>query len=216
VSVFLNIKNALNLLLRGEWREFVFRFRVRLGQIDLETSYLDELNLQEERSYHYADSGGLHLEKVLKTLNITSRDSIVDFGSGKGGALFTFSKYPFAKITGCEISHDLVAIAKKNLQVMNVKSVTFAEMDAANFTDLDEYNYFYFFNPFPCQVMTSVVRNIVSSLSKQSRKVTIIYCNPECHDIVVNDSPFVKTNEYFYCDLSYNIYSNMDGFNLKG
>ena len=208
MSFFENVKNALSLIIHGEWREFLFRLRIYLGQIDLRTSEPEELDLREERSYHYADSGGLHFEKILKDLNITPRDSIIDFGSGKGGILFTLSKYPFAKITGCELSQELTAIAEKNLRVMGIRNVTLVVCDAAEFTDLDEYNYFYFFNPFPCAVMSAVVKNIILSLSSRPRKVTIIYCNPECHDVVVDGTPFIKTAEHCLCSLKYYIYTN--------
>ncbi|MBI5446641.1 MAG: class I SAM-dependent methyltransferase [Deltaproteobacteria bacterium] len=200
--------NALWLLARADWREFIFRLQVRLGKIDLKPCSLEELNLSEERSYYYADSGGLHLEEILKECDITSRDAIVDFGSGKGGALFTFSKYPFRKITGCELSPELVAIARKNLDVVRVRNVTFVTGDAAQFEELDEYNYFYFFNPFPCSVMSAVISNIAISLGRRPRRATIIYCNPECHDAVVLEGPFVKVKEYDLCQLKYYVYSN--------
>jgi len=205
----LDIKNALSLLRRGEWHEFVIRFKVYLGQVDLKDAYIHELGLSEERSYYYAHSGGLHLEEILKTLNITAQDSIVDFGSGKGGVLITFSKYPFSKITGVEISPILVAIAKKNLKALNIRNIEIVLSDAADFTDLEEHNYFYFFNPFPCNVMRAVIVNISSSLIKKPRKVTLIYYNPECHDTIVAGSPFVKINEFRRHDLSYHIYSNV-------
>ena len=208
MSFWTMIRNAFSLMSRGEWRELNFRLRVRLGQIDLKTSGPGDPDYSEERGYHYADSGGLHLEKILKTLNITSEDSIVDFGSGKGGVLFTFSKFPFAKITGCEVYPELAEIAKRNLKVMGVKNVSIVVADAADFKDLDGYNFFYFFNPFPADVMAAVVKNIVSSLSKKPRKVRLIYFNPECHDVIVKDTPFTKVGEYPQNGLKYHVYSN--------
>jgi len=85
MSFLADLKNAASLVFRGEWREFLFRVRVHVLHIDLKNAYLDELNLPEERCHYYANSGGLHLEKVLRGLGITPRDAIVDFGSGKGG-----------------------------------------------------------------------------------------------------------------------------------
>lgn len=208
MSLSTDILNALSLLLHGEWREFMFRVRVHVCKIDLKNAYLDELNLPEERSHYYANSGGLHLEKVLRDLKITPRDAIVDFGSGKGGALITFSRYPFAKIAGVELSPELVAIAEKNLTKLNITNVTMTVCDAADFAALDEYNYFYFFSPFPAAVMSAVIRNISASLAHTPRKATIIYFNPEYHYAVVTDSPFVKISELNHHELNYYIYSN--------
>jgi tRNA A58 N-methylase Trm61 len=141
-------------------------------------------------------------------LKITARDSVVDFGSGKGGALITLSRYPFARIAGVEISPDLVTIAKENLAKLDIRNVTMNVCDAVNFADLDEFNYFYFFSPFPAVVMDTVIRNIRASLTNKPRKATIIYFNPECHDTVVTDSPFVKINEFNHHELKFYIYSN--------
>ena len=201
-------KNALSLLFRGEWRQCFFRVRLHLQKIDLRNVYLDELNLSAERSHYYANSGGLHLEKVLRELKITPRDAILDFGSGKGGALIAFSKFPFGKIAGVELSPELVAIAKDNLKKLSIHNITMTVSDAADFTDLDGYNYFYFFSPFPCSVMAAVMQNIGSSLIARPRKAVIIYFNPECHAAVVADSPFRKVMEFHHHQLGFSLYAN--------
>lgn len=208
MSLVEHVKNALSQLYRGEWQKLIFNMRLYSAKIDLENVSLTELNLLEEQSHYYANSGGTHLEKVLDTLKITPQDSIVDFGSGKGGALITFSKYPFTKITGVELSPALVKIAEKNFKSLGIKNIRMLVSDAADFTDLDEYNYFYFFSPFPSSVMSAVVKNISVSLLQQPRKAVIIYFNPEFHYAVVSNSPFVKTGEFHHHELDYYIYSN--------
>jgi 16S rRNA G966 N2-methylase RsmD len=203
-----DMKNALSLLSRGELRGFFFRMQVHMLHIDLKNTYLDDLNLPEERSHYYANSGGPHLDKVLRDLKITRLDAIVDFGSGKGGALITFSRYPFSKITGVELSPELVNIAEENLRRLNIGMISMIVSDAAEFTDLDDYNYFYFFSPFPANVMSAVIKNISASLTRKPRTATIIYFNPECHEAIVTDSPFVKIKEFHHHELGYYIYSN--------
>jgi SAM-dependent methyltransferase len=208
MSLINDAKNTFLLLSRGEWREFIFRVRVHVQKIDLRNTYLDELNLPEDRCHYYANSGGPHLDKVLRALQITSHDSVVDFGSGKGGALITLSRYPFARVTGVEISPELAAIAKKNLAKLRIENVTMAVCDAADFIDLDDYNYFYFFSPFPGNVMAAVIGNIAASLARAPRKATIIYFNPEYHEAVVTGSPFVKVDELHHHEHAYYIYTN--------
>lgn len=216
MSLATDIINALSLLSQGEWREFIFRVRVHTQKIDLKNTYLDELNLPEDRCHYYANSGGLHLEKVLRALKIKPQDAIVDFGSGKGGALITFSRYPFARIAGVEISPELVTIAQQNLVKLHIENFTMYVSDAADFTDLDEYNYFYFFSPFPADVMSAVIKNISASLAHNPRKATIIYFNPEFQDAVVTNSPFVKTNEFNHHELVYYIYGNEGTTQVEG
>jgi len=201
-------KNAFSLLSQGEWREFIFRVRVHIQNIDLKNSYLDELHLPEDRCHYYANSGGVHLEKVLRALKITPQDAIVDFGSGKGGALITMARYPFARIMGVEISPELIEIARENLHKLGIGNVAMVACDATDFTDLDAYNHFYFFSPFPGNVMSAVIRNIGDSLARSPRKAVIIYFNPEYHEAVVTNSPFVKVMEFHHHELGYYVYAN--------
>jgi SAM-dependent methyltransferase len=198
------VKDALSLIRQGAWRALLFRVRVYVGQIDLKSDSRNE----QENTHFYADSGGLSLEKVLGELAITPQDAILDFGCGKGGALITFSKYPFARITGVEISPELVRIAEKNLEKLNIKNVEVIAGDAAAFTELDDYTYVYLFNPFPCHVVRSVIDNIKRSCERKNRTVTILYLNPECHDAVIADSPFMKQGEFDHPKLRYYLYSN--------
>ncbi|MEJ2648982.1 MAG: class I SAM-dependent methyltransferase [Sedimentisphaerales bacterium] len=196
------------LLRQRDWRAIYYRLQLLFRQIDLKNVYLDELNLSEECAYEYADSGGDALEKVLDSFGITSRDAIIDFGCGKGGALISLAKYPFSKITGVEISAALIDIARRNLRKLRIDNVNMEQGDASEYLDLDGYNFFYFFNPFPCPVMERVIGNISKSLLRKQRKVTIIYLNPECHGVIIADSPFSKQAEFDHPTLRYYIYSN--------
>lgn len=201
------LKNALSLLAEGHWREFVFRLKVFLFGIDLENVSNEKLNIPVERGHEYANSGGRHLEIVLEELGIEPGDAVVDFGSGKGGALLTLAKFPFSRITGVELSAELVAIAEKNLKGLG-KRIEMVVGDAVEFTDLDGYNYFYFFNPFPAEVMRAVIGNITASIARSPREVVIIYFNPEFHEAVVQGSPFIKIREFDHHELRYFIYAN--------
>ena len=202
------IKLYLRLLRKRDWREINYRLQLLFQRIDLKNVPVDELNLSAERAYDYADSGGAAFEKVLDSLLITPSDTIVDFGCGKGGALITLAKYPFSQITGVEISSRLVDIAQKNLRKLWIDNVSIELCDATEFVELDDYNYFYFFNPFPCPIMRTVMENIEKSVAVRPRNVTIIYLNPECHDAVVKNTSFVKQQEFDHPTLRYYIYSN--------
>lgn len=206
MPILTDVCNALAFLRRGEFKELLFRLRVYFSKIDLHYASVKELGLSTERSHDYRHSGGIHLEKVLDHLNITQKDAIIDFGSGKGGALVTFSKYPFSRITGVELLPDLVAVAEQNLKILHIANVTMVVSDAAHFTDLDGYTYFYFYSPFPRSVMAAVMQNLESSLLRKPRKMTIIYCNPEFHDAVVTDTHFYKANEFYHNQLRLPIY----------
>jgi len=202
------VKNSLLLLLNGEWYEFYVRCLIASGVIDLKTTTIKELDLSAERSHSYSDSGRGDLKRVLSALNIKNGDAIIDFGCGKGGALMSFADFPFSKIVGVEISPRLITIAKKNLHKLRIKGVEIFCGDAANFVDLEEFNYAYFFNPFPRQIMQSVIANIENSISNTKRDFTIIYLNPECDDIILRTGVFNKVEEFDHPTLKLSIYRN--------
>jgi SAM-dependent methyltransferase len=205
MAITRGIKNALLLLWKGELHEFLIRLRISLGQIDLKH---DPSEAVSERTHYYADSGGLEFDRIMANFKISPTDAIVDFGCGKGGILISLSKYPFSKIVGVEISPDLVEIARKNIEVLKLKNVTIECCDAAEFDHLNEFNYFYFFDPFPAVVMRDVIKNIEKSIKENPRKVTIIYLNPFCHDLFEMSDVIRKTGELPHFEHQCFVYSN--------
>ena len=199
------LRNGIILLCKGEWRELVIRLRIALGHVDLKH---DPTQAISERTHYYADSGGLAFDKILANFEITPNDAIVDFGCGKGGILISLSKYPFSKITGVEISPELVEIAKNNIKKLRIKNVEVECCDASQFKKLNEYNYFYFFDPFPCVVMNEVMINIENSIIDNPRKIIIIYLNPFCHELIESRRIFTKTSEISHFEHKCFIYSN--------
>src|SRR5438105_6488999 len=86
----------------------------RLRWLDLAGASQEEMGTDRSHAGEHANSGGPDLARVLGTLNISAAHRIVDFGSGKGGAAFTMSRFPFSEILGIELSHLMVRIARQN------------------------------------------------------------------------------------------------------
>src|SRR5262245_3087871 len=93
-----------------------YQLRMQLHGIDLRWTSAEALGLSGALAEAHGNSGGPGLEIVLRSLNITPGDSILDIGSGKGGAMITFARWPFRRIDGIEICPDLIAIAQRNLE----------------------------------------------------------------------------------------------------
>ncbi len=206
MQIITDIRNALSFICRGEFKEVIFRLRVYFSSVDFSYASIQTLGLSAEKSHDYRHSGGVHLERVLNNLKITNEDAIVDFGAGKGGALVTFSKFPFSRVTGVELLPELAAIAEQNFKLLGIPNVSMVIADATEFLDLESYNYFYFYSPFPRNVMSAVITNITNSLSTNPRIVRLIYCNPEFADIIENNSPFCKTGMFHHHQLNLPIY----------
>jgi SAM-dependent methyltransferase len=201
------IRNGVLLLCKGRWREFLIRLRISLGHIDLKHDPSEEVT---DRTHYYADSGGLAFDRLMAHFDFTPEDAILDFGCGKGGILISLSKYPFSKIVGVEIAPELVRIAQDNIRKLGIRNVAIECCDAAEFKDLDEYNYFYFFDPFPEVVMQDVLRNIEQSILDRPRKITIIYLNPFCHGLIESRGVFARVGELPHFEHDCFVYSNVN------
>ena len=175
---------------RGDWATLAWKARLLLRGVDLWVALQSETGLSPERAHWSSQSGGPALIRALRGLGIGQGDSVVDLGSGKGGALIAMSALPFSRMAGVELSSALVAIARDNFRRLGLSGIDLICSDAAEFTDYDAYSHIYMFNPFPATVMVAVVRNIQVSLQRAPRDLTILYRNPTAHSVIMDSGSF--------------------------
>ncbi len=121
-------------------------------------------------------------DHALRHVESTDQRSFFDLGSGKGHALILASRHPFRKIGGVELSAKLHAVCRNNLNKYGLGAIELHNANAkALGHELDEYDVFFLFNPFPCPVLAEVARNLIASVRRRDREVTLIYQNPRCH-----------------------------------
>lgn len=147
--------------------------------------FQDELMIDKKRANDYSASPKLLL-KILREMQITNEDSIIDLGSGKGMAMYYMLKFPFKKVAGVELAESLCPIAENNLKILfpNDKRYTIYNMDAGSFLEFQDFNYIYIYNSFPRAVMEEVVKNICDNINQYPRNVILIYVFPEFPDVI--------------------------------
>ncbi|MFX0125713.1 MAG: class I SAM-dependent methyltransferase [Candidatus Hodarchaeota archaeon] len=125
------------------------------------------------------------LKQIFGSVNIPYTESVfIDFGCGLGRVLMFVSQFPFKKIIGIECSQRLAEICRENLtrhyEKKNKKLPAFQiiQCDAGNYEIPVDANVFYFFHPFDDYVIRRVVDNILKSVNKRKRTLTVIYDNP--------------------------------------
>ena len=102
-----------------------------------------------------------HLIQILRKLNISSDDSIMDIGSGWGYALSIFNIFPFKTITGIEICSQDVEICKNNIyNILHLQNINIINDSILNFKEYENYNYFYLYNPFSDDIFKIVTQHI--------------------------------------------------------
>jgi SAM-dependent methyltransferase len=169
----------------------------KLRGIDfLQGETIEELHLDPAIANGYSSSGYKQFKQIFRRLSLENC-SILDFGCGKGYALYLMSKLPFTHIAGVEISPRLHAIAQKNMKKLKLDHIQLYLSDAKDFKDLDRFNTFYLFNPFPEVILDQVVQNILASLESKPRKIQIIY-NLPTHEAILQKQGFHRTHAFTF------------------
>lgn len=168
----------------------------RARGLDFETALTsEEAGLNPAESHNSTPSGNRYLRRVLDGCDIRSKDSIIDLGCGKGSAMRLMRNYPFKRIAGVELSDKVASIAMNNFKRIGDARCEVMCMDATRFADFKDFSYLYLYNPFPRQIMQQVMSNLLSSLPAQ-HAFTIIYCNPVCHETIIETGEFARTGDF--------------------
>lgn len=123
---------------------------------------------------------------------------VFDFGCGKGSAILSFLDYGFEKVGGVEFENRIYETVTDNFRKLNLDSlIECYHNDATKIKrELDDYNCFYFFDPFEAQIFEKVMKNICGSLERHKRKICIVYVIPRCHECIEATGKFVLTNQF--------------------
>lgn len=140
---------------------------------------------------------------ILDRCHIHADDAVFDFGCGKGGAMAAFLDYGIKNIGGVEFQDKLYNIMIQNFKYLGLEQemksgrLNCIHGDAGQLTtELDLYNWFYFFDPFEGELFKKSVERIVESLGRNPRKAHIIYINPRCHEAIEDTGKFELTNRF--------------------
>lgn len=131
-----------------------------------------------------------------------TEDGIFDFGCGKGGAMVAFLDYGFERVGGVEFENQIYEMMTSNFDKLGItyndgQGVSCIHGDATQIkNELDEYNWFYYFDPFGKDIFEKTIQNICESIKRKPRKVHIISINPRFHQVIKDSGCFVLTNQF--------------------
>ncbi len=148
---------------------------------------LNKLTLAGENSqqnHHYQGASYYILFSIFEKLPIETKNlPLIDYGCGKGRALFVAEQCGFTNLIGVDIAKELIDDANSNKAVYVRKNsqskIDFLFEDATKYLIPDNAQVFYFFNPFGEEVLQKVIDNIKESVKQHPRKVYCIYLNPK-------------------------------------
>jgi len=175
------LKDGLTRLLR-------LRYERGLGDT-AGTIAADDLGLDDPDFFHYQPSAWTSLQRALDGRSIGSEDVFLDLGCGKGRVLWlAASEYPFGRVIGVEIVPELAEFARANLDAgrdrLRAGEATVVVANAAEFEIPDDVSVLYMFSPFGGGVFAAVIDNLVASLDRRPRALTLIYAHPELESVI--------------------------------
>lgn len=185
-------------------------FDLRHGGIDtagfISPVELDYEGDAKDGANGYQAVGEDSIREMMATVDIDySQFTFIDFGSGKGRALFLASEFPFAEIIGVELSDSLHEVAVDNVAKFRppwpqkCNDIVPVKSDATTYELPERPLVIFMYNPFLADIMRMVVTNIVASIRDKPRETYLFYSRPN-HAEVMDEFDAIKpleTHEYW-------------------
>jgi hypothetical protein len=149
----------------------------------------------------YAPVPARDVREVLAGLEIDfHRFGFVDFGAGKGRAMFVAAEFPFKRIVGVEYSPALVDVLTRNIasyhnpqrRCFDLRGIL---MDATQYVLPCDPLVIFFHHPFEAPVFRQVVERIEASWAAHSREMLVVYYDPQCKSVLEERRGFQRLKE---------------------
>jgi 16S rRNA G966 N2-methylase RsmD len=145
----------------------------------------------DSENFHYQGTSYYILFELFKHLPAFLKEKgFIDFGSGKGRALFCAENAGFNHLIGVELDKELVENANENVKRYLLKrkesNFIFICENALNYIIPGNAAAFYFFNPFSEKIMEQVAINVSNYQKKTNSEIYIIYVNPKFKNVWIN------------------------------
>jgi tetratricopeptide (TPR) repeat protein len=203
-KVPLFLYSSLNPLVR--WQEKALALRAekfdRFHNITTTgVTYHEDLGMNIKNQSHatyYRGSDSLFFNNTLSTLKINFRDyTFIDYGSGKGKALFLASEFSFKKTIGIEFSQVLDAAAQENIRQFKNNAIEAFCMDAVDFKIPNEPLVCYFYDPFDEYIMAKVIGNLRNAYAEYKKNIIVIYNNSRFYHLFDKETWLLKVNNCY-------------------
>jgi 16S rRNA G966 N2-methylase RsmD len=202
-KVLRNIRKVgLVTTLRYVISDLTFDLKYKIDTIN--TAQLDALKIDSPNKTvgnYYEGTNAYIFQKMISQVRLEpSRVTFVDFGSGKGKAMFMAAERGFRKVIGVEFSIELVETCRKNLEIFKAKSKSKTEfqilhMDASEYEIPPEANLLFFSNPFNEELTRKVIGNILKSYAQTPREVWVVHLHPQGNMAFVRHPRFEVQHE---------------------
>lgn len=147
--------------------------------------YLEDLGVPPDERVWHDPSDWMAVRRALADLHVTRDDVFVDYGSGLGRGVLVAATLPFRRVIGLEISAELTARARVNLQHsrgrVRAAEVELVTADALEWPVPRDLTVAYLYCPFTGAVFDGVMQKLFESVDLNPRPLRIVYNYPLEH-----------------------------------
>lgn len=153
----------------------------------------------------YVGSQPSVIRKALQAIwDVTTCDTFVDLGCGKGRALAVAADFPFHRLVGVELSASLAKVARRNLEILRARAVASDGNDEivigdASAPDLEGLGgtVVYLYNSFGEPLVRKLMGHLEAHVAaRPDQKLWFVYYNPVWTSVVDESQAFRR----FYAD----------------
>ena len=146
--------------------------------LKIKTTGRDDTNADTFR-YPYEPTPYCILERLANSGYFTKRNTLLDYGCGKGRVSFFLSYHTKCTSVGIEYNERIYHTALENKKTSSAGNrVSFLMEDAAKYEVPEAVDRIFFFNPFSVELLHSVVSRIMDSYYAAPREMYLMFYYP--------------------------------------
>jgi Ribosomal RNA adenine dimethylase len=123
-----------------------------------------------KKIFDYGETSLVELEKLIKPLNLSEKDTIVELGSGRGRVSFWLSSFYKAKVIAIEQVNIFCKIASFLTRFFKAHNLMIINQDMFDF-DFENIDYIYFYGT---TLEDYKIKSLIEKLKKTKRSIKII------------------------------------------
>jgi predicted RNA methylase len=144
--------------------------------------------LDDDYRFAYRPISYLGIERLMRKLEPSQTDALLDMGCGAGRAICVAAQYPFSRVIGIEIDERLCALAKRNVRRLRRYAVRpeIVCADGAKYRVPDDITVVFLYNPFSGEVLKTALTRVLESFDRAPRRLQLAYANPREHELITS------------------------------
>ena len=146
--------------------------------LKIKTTGRDDSRSDQYR-YPYEPTQYLVLERLANSGLISKKNTVLDYGTGKGRVCFYLSYQTRCRSVGMEYDERIFSAAESNSEhAVSGRRVSFELTGAEEYAVPTDVGRCYFFNPFSVEILQKVLARIYESYYENPREILLMFYYP--------------------------------------